>query len=88
MIPVSNNDTSESYTAKWDKYNEEVEQAVEDARIQARELVHCVLVTGEIGKGFYGGVQKSDTGSYLVEDFRSENGQFADYAWASKVAIA
>lgn len=51
-----------------------------------KTLVHCVLVTGEIATGFYGGVQSPSTGSYLVEEIRTEDGTFADYAWAEKIA--
>lgn len=51
-----------------------------------RKLVHCVLVTGEIAKGWYGGVSSPTTGSYLIDDVRTEDGKFADYAWASKIA--
>lgn len=51
-----------------------------------KQLVHCVLVTGEIAKGFYSGVRSKATGNYLIEDVKTEDGKSADYAWASKIA--
>lgn len=49
------------------------------------KFVMCVLVTGENAMGFYSGVQKSDTGSYLVENVTTECGKIADYAWAESI---
>lgn len=51
-----------------------------------KTLVHCVLVTGEIAKGWYSGIQSPSTGSFHIEDVRTEDGQFAEYAWATKIA--
>lgn len=50
-------------------------------------LVHFVAVTGEIGLGFFA-LTSEATGSHLVENVRTEDGRFADYLWADKVAIA
>ncbi len=49
------------------------------------KIVTCILVTGEKAVGFYSGVQKESTGSYLVERVTIEGGYKADYAWASSI---
>ena len=51
------------------------------------DMVHAVAVTGEIGTGFYA-LTSETTGSHLVENFRTEDGQFADFVWAERVGVA
>lgn len=54
---------------------------------KTKKLISCVLVTGEKAIGFYEGIRKESTGSYLIEKVTTENGQVAQYAWAKEVTI-
>lgn len=55
-----------------------------ETEIEQGAPVSCVLVTGEKAVGFYE-CQKPTTGSHLVRNVTTENGQVAEYAWAESV---
>lgn len=55
-----------------------------EQKIKEGDMVTCILVTGEKAVGTYS-CTKETTGSHLIENVTTENGQKAAFAWAKEI---